>query len=619
MALSFESFEHMNLDPKLLHSIKTQGFTKPTEIQEKAIPIIIEGKDLLATAETGSGKTAAFMLPILTRLLQSHQPERKNSQSRGPRVLILAPTRELVDQIQDCTRIFGKNTQIKFGTVIGGVSYYHQEQLLKKPLDILIATPGRLLDHMRKGRIDYSRLELLVLDEADRMLDMGFRSDIETVCKAIPSSQNHQTLLFSATLNQDIQKIAKQLLKDPVHLELARKAKPHALISQQIHQVDDYRHKCSLLFHILEDQNVWQAIVFTKTKRGAEQVADELKTKQIACAPLHGDMKQGQRSRTIDRMHKGELRVLVATDAAGRGLDIKKLTHVLNFDLPSNVEDYIHRIGRTGRSGEHGTAISLVDSSGWSLIARIEKMTGQRLERRVISGLEPKKGRGESRNSHSEPRSRYSESRGRSSETRSRFSESRNGKPRTGTRTGNRNGNGKFESNFKRGTSVAGEPGKGNGKWEPKKATSEPRKNYSSNASNTGNTSNKRRWEPEKGKTEAKPQFNQNKSKPWVKSERKSAENPEKRYEKKGENRFEKRREKTFEKKFDNKSDNKFEKKPGVKFGEKSHFSSSKNSKNTNTSKTSKSPVRSSSQSTSKPPSKTFHKKRTVREFSTST
>ena len=377
------AFEDMNLDAKLLQAIETQGFSTPTEIQKRAIPLILQGKDLLATAETGSGKTAAFILPILMRII-----EPRNRVGRGPSALILAPTRELVDQIALATRQLSKGIKITFGTIIGGVPYFHQEQLLRKPLDLLIATPGRLLDHMDKGRVDFSNVELFVLDEADRMLDMGFIKDIEMVCHEIP--KQHQTLLFSATLNPEIQKIARKLLNDPVHLELAVNAKPHALISQQIHQVNDYKHKCDLLFHILEDQKVWQAIVFTKTKRGAEKVADELKSKRIACAHLHGDMKQGQRTRTIDRMHRGELRVLVATDVAGRGLDIKNLTHVLNFDLPSKVEDYIHRIGRTGRSGESGTAISLVDSTGWSLIHRIEKFIGQRLERRVISGLEPK-------------------------------------------------------------------------------------------------------------------------------------------------------------------------------------------------------------------------------------
>ncbi len=373
----------MNLNVKLLQTVQDQGFTEPTEIQKRAIPHILERQDLLATAETGSGKTAAFILPILNRLL-----EPRSRTGRGPAVLILAPTRELVDQIALTTRQLSKGTQIKFGTIIGGVPYYHQEQLLKKPLDILIATPGRLLDHMDKGRVDFSNIEFFVLDEADRMLDMGFRKDIEIVCESIP--ENHQTLLFSATLNPEIQKIAKQHLKDPVYLELAVKAKPHANISQQIYQVNDYKHKCELLFHILEDQKVWQAIVFTKTKRGAEKVADEIKGKRIACAHLHGDMKQGQRTRTIDRMHRGELRVLVATDVAGRGLDIKNLTHVINFDMASKMDDHTHRIGRTGRSGESGIAISFVDSTNWPLIHRIEKFFGQRLERCVISGLEPK-------------------------------------------------------------------------------------------------------------------------------------------------------------------------------------------------------------------------------------
>lgn len=382
-------FENMDLDEKLLSALKAERFTTPTEIQKQAIPSILAGKDLLATAETGSGKTAAYILPALMQLLKAPR-----TKGRGARVLVLAPTRELVHQIADTTKRLSRSMQIRFGTIIGGVSYFHQENLLRNPLDLLIATPGRLMDHMKQGRVDYSRVELFVIDEADRMLDMGFRKDIETIFKALPAE--HQNLLFSATINDEIQRIAKQFLKNPHYLELARST-PHALISQQIHQVDDYKHKCEILFHILESANVWQAIVFTKTKRGAEKLAEELYAKRISSAALHGDMKQSKRTSTLERMHRGDLKVLVATDVAGRGIDVKKLSHVLNFDLPNSVEDYIHRIGRTGRRGEQGTAISLVDAQGWSLISRIERFTGHALERKVISGLEPKQGQGRSK------------------------------------------------------------------------------------------------------------------------------------------------------------------------------------------------------------------------------
>ncbi len=376
---------HLNVHPKLQQAIKALGYKIPTEIQKLAIPEVIKGKDILASAETGSGKTVAFALPALHRLMAN--PPAVNG--RGPRVLILTPTRELASQITDAIANLSKFANFRFGIITGGVGYPAQEQLLRRPLDILVATPGRLMDHMSRNRVDFSRLEMFILDEADRMLDMGFVGDMEHIAAALPIK--HQTLLFSATLEGEVQRISRKFLKDPVCIQLAVATKKHTLISQRVHLVDNWNHKRALLSHILEDANMWQAIVFTATKRGADDLVDELISQGVPCAALHGDMKQSQRSRTIEKMHRG-LRVLVATDVAARGLDIKKLSHVVNFDMPKTGEDYTHRIGRTGRCGEKGTAISFVGPKDGALLAQIERFTGQKLERQVVPGFESKIG-----------------------------------------------------------------------------------------------------------------------------------------------------------------------------------------------------------------------------------
>ncbi len=376
------TFESMELHPKIMQGIKSNNFDNPTKIQELAIPEVLKGRDLLATAETGSGKTMAFVLPALQKL--SIPP---TVEGRGPRVLILTPTRELATQITDAIDKMTRFVPVRFGSITGGMPYYQQEQLLRKPFDILIATPGRLMDHMEKDRVDFSRLELFVLDEADRMLDMGFRPDMEHIAKALPK---HQTLLFSATLEGTVQKVSRHFLNNPVLIELARNNKPHLLISQRVHLVDNFNHKRALLSHVLEEPGMWQAIVFTGTKRGADELVEDLSEQGINCAALHGDMKQSKRARTLEQMHRGKLKVLIATDVAARGLDVKKLSHVINFDLPRSAEDYVHRIGRTGRCGEKGTAISLVGPKEGHLLAQIERFTGQRLERQTIPGFEPR-------------------------------------------------------------------------------------------------------------------------------------------------------------------------------------------------------------------------------------
>ena len=378
------SFESLKLDEKLLLAIKACHYKEPTAIQCEAIPVALEGRDLMASAQTGTGKTAAFVLPALQKLLTP-----STVKGRGPRVLVLTPTRELAMQVSDNIKQFGSHCKVTSGSIVGGMSYGPQLNLLGRPLDLLVATPGRLMDHMERGRVDFSRLEILVLDEADRMLDMGFVDAVRDIAKATPA--NRQTLLFSATLEGKVLEIARQLLKNPARIQLADNKAQHASITQQIHQTDDVAHKHALLAHLLKNDALYQAVIFTATKRGADKLAQTLTAKGHASAALHGDMNQGQRKRTIDRMRRGEHRLLVATDVAARGLDITGISHVINFDLPMVPEDYIHRIGRTGRAGATGIAISFVGPDDRQKIAGIERILGRRLERETIPGLEPKR------------------------------------------------------------------------------------------------------------------------------------------------------------------------------------------------------------------------------------
>jgi superfamily II DNA/RNA helicase len=378
------SFENLKLDPKLLRAIAACHFKQPTDIQRQAIPVALEGRDLMASAQTGTGKTAAFVLPALHKLLTPSAVK-----GRGPRVLVLTPTRELALQVTENIRQFGAECRLRTGSVVGGMSYGPQLNLLRQPLDILVATPGRLMDHMERGRIDFSRIEILVLDEADRMLDMGFVDAVKTIAAATPASR--QTLLFSATLEGTVLKIAQQLLKNPERIALASNTDRHASITQQVHAADDISHKHSLLAHLVNNDGLYQAVIFTATKRGADKLAERLAAQGHGAAALHGDMNQRERKRVIDRMKSGEHRLLVATDVAARGLDIQGLSHVINFDLPRVAEDYIHRIGRTGRGGASGIAISLVGPDDHGNLRGIERLVGRRLERSVIAGLEPKR------------------------------------------------------------------------------------------------------------------------------------------------------------------------------------------------------------------------------------
>lgn len=378
------SFEKLNLHPLILKAITDSGYTSPTPIQEQAIPELLAGHDIMASAQTGTGKTAAFMLPALHRLASPSKIS-----GRGPRVLVLTPTRELALQVSEAASKYGKHlARIRVVSILGGMPYPLQNKLLSQPVEILVATPGRLIDHIQRGRIDFSRLEMLVLDEADRMLDMGFIDDVEKIASATPADR--QTLLFSATLDSAIANIAARLLKSPKRIQIATSQARLDNIEQRLHYVDDMPHKSRLLDHLLRDTGLNQAIVFTATKRDADMLADNLAAQGHEAAALHGDMSQRDRNRTLTKLRHGGLRVLVATDVAARGIDVAGITHVINFDLPKFAEDYVHRIGRTGRAGAAGIAVSFASGKDGVNLKKIERFTGQRITSHVVPGLEPR-------------------------------------------------------------------------------------------------------------------------------------------------------------------------------------------------------------------------------------
>lgn len=370
------TFNTMPLHAAILDNIQKAGYTAPTPIQAQAIPPLVEGRDVMACAQTGTGKTAAFVLPILNRLQQGES----DKPGRGPRALILTPTRELAVQILENIDIFARGMRLRTGMVIGGTSYGPQYRMLQQKLDILVATPGRLIDHMNEGKVDFKRIEVVVLDEADRMLDMGFLKPVEKIMARVPNVR--QTLLFSATFSKEIKDVAKRMLDNPVKVELAPVTSRHENITQYAMRAADKTNKQELLEQILTDDKMWQAIVFIKTKHGADRLAKKLARDGFKSAALHGDMRQGARQRVMGQMHDGDVQVLVATDVAARGLDVKGLSHVINFDLPQVAEDYVHRIGRTGRAGETGVAISLVGPDDKPLLRGVEKLLGQRIEYR---------------------------------------------------------------------------------------------------------------------------------------------------------------------------------------------------------------------------------------------
>ncbi len=378
------TFDSLGLAAPILQAVAATGYTEPTPVQARVIPEALAGRDLMVSAQTGSGKTAAFMLPALQRLTVPHA-----AHGRGPRVLVLVPTRELSAQVTKAAETYGRAiARLRTVSIVGGMPYPAQNRLLQMGVDILVATPGRLLDQMQSGRVDLARLEVLVLDEADRMLDMGFKDDLDAIVARVPASR--QTLLFSATLDPAIVKLAGAMLREPSRIEMQTARTRHDHIEQRLHLADDQGHKNRLLDHLLRDTGVNQAIVFTATKRSADEVALDLHAKGFAAAALHGDMNQGARTRTLQALHRGRLRVLVATDVAARGIDVHGVSHVINYDLPRQAEDYVHRIGRTGRAGRSGTAISLVNAREHAQVRVIERFTAQAIPVTVIEGLEPR-------------------------------------------------------------------------------------------------------------------------------------------------------------------------------------------------------------------------------------
>ena len=393
------SFEALGLHASIVKAATDAGYTTPTPVQEQAIPAGIAGRDLLVSSQTGSGKTAAFMLPALHKLAIAEQApvaprgapgERPRFKAAQPKMLVLTPTRELALQVTSATEKYGTQIRrIRAVSILGGMPYPKQMQLLAKNPEILVATPGRLIDHMESGKIDFSQLEILVLDEADRMLDMGFIDDIEKIIAATPAGR--QTMLFSATLDGMVGNMARRITKDPMVIQITSSSSKHENIVQRVHFVDDLSHKNRLLDHLLRDETLDQAVVFTATKRDADTIADRLNIAGFSAAALHGDMHQGARNRTLDGLRRGSVKVLVATDVAARGIDVPTITHVFNYDLPKFPEDYVHRIGRTGRAGRNGLAISLVNHAEGMNVKRIERFTKQLIPVNVIEGFEPKR------------------------------------------------------------------------------------------------------------------------------------------------------------------------------------------------------------------------------------
>ncbi|WP_394131180.1 ATP-dependent RNA helicase SrmB [Shewanella maritima] len=376
-------FEDFDLDPRLLESLKAMGHKSPTLIQQQTIPLAMEQQDLLARAPTGTGKTASFLLPAMQHLCDF--PRRFNGQAR---VLILSPTRELASQIHRYASHLATNLDLDISLVTGGVPYAPQEEALAGNVDILIATPGRLMEYLDKDKFDATEVEMLIIDEADRMLDMGFSSVVQSI--AIEAQGRKQNMLFSATLEGGgVNRFSRELLTEPVLIDIESPRSEKAKIHQWIHLADHHQHKFALLCNLLQQEQVKRAIVFVKTREVVASLEGLLLQANIPCAFLRGDMEQKKRFQALGRFTKGEVNVLLATDVAARGIDIDDITHVINFDMPRSADTYVHRIGRTGRAGAKGTAISLVEAHDMRIVAKIERYIEQPLKRRIIESLRP--------------------------------------------------------------------------------------------------------------------------------------------------------------------------------------------------------------------------------------
>ncbi|SFT64276.1 DEAD/DEAH box helicase [Halomonas saccharevitans] len=375
------TFSDLGLRAELLRAVEAQGYTTPTPIQHQAIPAVLKGGDLLASAQTGTGKTAGFTLPMLQRLADGPRPA-----ARQIRALVLTPTRELAAQVGESVADYGRHLTLKSHVIFGGVGQQPQVDAIRKGLDVLVATPGRLLDLQQQKHVDLSKVEILVLDEADRMLDMGFIHDIKKILRVLP--EKRQNLLFSATFSNEIQALANKLLDDPAMIEVARRNTTAELVDQAIYRVDREK-KRDLLAHLITRHDWQQVLVFTRTKHGANRLAEQLSKQDIPSMAIHGNKSQSARTKALAAFKTGDLQVLVATDIAARGLDIEELPHVVNFELPNVAEDYVHRIGRTGRAGSEGKAVSLVCVDEHGLLKGIERLIKRDLEKRIEPGFEP--------------------------------------------------------------------------------------------------------------------------------------------------------------------------------------------------------------------------------------
>ena len=372
------SFKNFKLDDRVAQGLQAAGYQKATPIQTAAIPAILAGRDVIGTAQTGTGKTAAFVLPILHNLLAVKKPG-----GRRTRALIVTPTRELAEQINDVVNALGKFTSLRSATVYGGVGMQPQEKALQQGVEVIVACPGRLLDHLNRGNARLDRVEVLVIDEADRMLDMGFLPSIQQIMKAV--SPERQTLLFSATFDAAVEKLAAKTLRSPQRFSMGNDA-PSSMVSHMLYPVPQHL-KPGLLQKLLDNMNVDSVLVFTRTKHRADRVAEKVTRAGYAASALHANKSQSQRKQAMDRFRAGKINVLVATDIAARGLDIASISHVINFDIPGTATDYIHRIGRTGRAERTGDALTLVTSDDKATILDIEKILGTSIERRVLAGF----------------------------------------------------------------------------------------------------------------------------------------------------------------------------------------------------------------------------------------
>src|SRR6478752_6081824 len=379
------SFADLKLAPQVLDAVRDAGYTHPTPIQQQAIPLALAGRDLIGLAQTGTGKTAGFTLPIVQNLIGTPLVDANGEPVHRPRVLILTPTRELAAQVEESFRKYGKYTSLRVVPIFGGVGLEPQSKALRRGVDVVVATPGRLLDHMERQNVNFDDLEVLVLDEADRMLDMGFAPQLNRIVSEIP--RYRQTLLFSATMPPEVEALARKYLRKPVVVQVGRRSSAASTVSHAVYPVPRER-KSSLLARLLKEENLDSVLVFTRTKHGADRVVRHLEREQIKATAMHADKTQPQRTKALQDFKDGRVRVLVATDIAQRGLDISGITHVVNYDVPQQAEDYVHRIGRTGRAAKEGDAFTFMAPDEIAMVKSIERVIGQPIPRISVAGFD---------------------------------------------------------------------------------------------------------------------------------------------------------------------------------------------------------------------------------------